>query len=127
MITIASLIEREARVEKDRALISAVIHNRVKKGMRLDIDATVLYALGEHKDVITREDLRIDSPFNTRRYKGIPPHPIASPGEASVRAALNPASVDYLFYVAKPDGSHVFTRTNAEHERAKRAIREGRI
>lgn len=126
IVTIASLIEREARVEKDRPLISSVIYNRLRIGMKLQIDATVLYALGEHKDRVLYEDLRVDSPFNTYRNPGLPPHAIASPGEASLRAALNPAETDYLFYVAKPDGSHLFTRTYEEHLQAIETVREGR-
>ena len=125
IVTIASLIEREARIGKDRPLISGVIHNRLRKGMRLQVDATVLYALGEHKGRVTYEDLKVDSPFNTYRHKGLPPHPICNPGEASIRAALRPAKTEYLFYVARPDGSHVFTRTYAEHQQAIRAIRGG--
>jgi len=125
IVTVASLIEREARVDKDRPLIASVIYNRLKKGMRLQIDATVLYALGEHKERVTHNDLKVDSPFNTYRHKGLPPHPICNPGEASIRAALHPAKSDYLFYVARPDGSHVFTRTYAEHQKAIRAIRGG--
>jgi len=125
VVTIASMIEREARVDKDRPLISSVIHNRLKRGMRLQVDATVLYALGGHKERVTLEDLKVDSPFNTYRHQGLPPHPICNPGEASVRAALRPAKTDYLFYVARPDGSHKFTRTYAEHLKAIRAIRGG--
>ena len=125
VVTVASMIEREARVEKDRPLIASVIYNRLQKGMRLQIDATVLYALGEHKERITRQDLQVDSPFNTYRRKGLPPHAICNPGAASIRAALRPAKTDYLFYVARPDGSHVFTKTYEEHLKAIRAIRGG--
>jgi len=125
IVTVASMIEREARVEKDRPLVASVIYNRLQKGWKLEIDATVLYALGEHKKRVTRKDLQIDSPLNTYRHKGLPPHAICNPGEASIRAALHPAKTDYLFYVAKPDGSHVFTRTYAEHRKAIRAIRGG--
>ncbi len=125
IVIVASMIEREARVEKDRPLIAGVIYNRLKRGMRLQIDATVIYALGEHRERLTYEDLKVDSPFNTYRRKGLPPHAICNPGEASLRAALKPAKTDYLFYVAKPDGSHVFTKTYEEHKRAIRAIRGG--
>lgn len=123
--TVASMIEREARVEKDRPLIASVIYNRLNKGMRLQIDATVIYALGEHRERLTYEDLKVDSPFNTYRHTGLPPHPICNPGEASLRAAVKPAKTEYLFYVAKPDGSHVFTKTYDQHKRAIRAIRGG--
>jgi UPF0755 protein len=125
VVTIASMIEREARVPEDRALIASVICNRLARDMRLQIDATVIYALGEHRERLTYEDLKVDSPFNTYRYKGLPLHPICSPGGASLRAALRPAKTDYLYYVAKPDGSHVFTGTYEEHQRAIRAIRGG--
>lgn len=125
VVTIASMIEREARVPQDRPLIASVIYNRLSKGLRLQIDATVLYALGKHKDRLSHKDLRVDSPFNTYRHTGLPPHPICSPGEASLRAALHPAKTDYLYYVARPDGSHVFTRTYAQHLKAIRAIRGG--
>ena len=123
LVTVASLIEREARVAADRALISSVIRNRLAKGMRLQIDATVLYALGTHKERVTHEDLKVKSPYNTYLHAGLPPGPICNPGLASLKAALHPASSEYLFYVARPDGSHVFTRTYEEHLAAIRAIR----
>ena len=85
------------------------------EGMALEIDATVLYALGRHKNVVTFDDLTVDSPYNTYRYPGLPPGPIANPGLPAIEAALNPASTDYLYYVAKPDGSHAFSRTFEEH------------
>ncbi len=118
ILTIASMIEREAKVPEDRALISAVIRNRLKRGMRLEIDATVLYALGRHKSRVLYRDLEVDSDYNTYRRSGLPPGPIANPGVACVEAALRPANVDYLYYVARPDGSHIFTRTLQEHHRA---------
>ncbi|MHB0999312.1 MAG: endolytic transglycosylase MltG [Armatimonadota bacterium] len=123
IITLASLIEREARVAEDRPLISAVLHNRLKQRMRLGVDATVLYALGRHKDRVLFKDLEIDSPYNTYRNYGLPPGPIASPGQDSIKAALHPADADYLYYVAKPDGSHIFSRSFEEH---KQAIAEAR-
>lgn len=125
VITLASLIEREAKIPEDRPLISAVIHNRLRRNMRLEIDATVLYALGRHKERVLYSDLDVDSPYNTYRYAGLPPGPIANPGLASIRAALHPASVDYLYYVARRDGSHIFSRTFGEHQRAKQAARRG--
>ncbi len=123
LVTVASLIEREARVAADRPLISSVIRNRLSKGMRLQIDATVLYALGGHKERVTHEDLKVKSPYNTYLHAGLPPGPICNPGLASLNAALHPAGTDHLFYVARPDGSHVFTRTYEEHLTAIRAIR----
>jgi len=123
IMTIASMIEREAQIGKDRPLIASVIYNRLRKGMRLQIDATVIYALGAHRPRLTYRDLQVDSPFNTYRYRGLPPHPICNPGLPSIRAALHPAQTDYLFYVARHDGSHVFTRTYEEHRRAIREVR----
>jgi len=118
IVTIASLVEREAEVDIDRAKIAGVIENRLRKGMRLQIDATVLYALGRHKERVLYRDLRVSSPYNTYRHRGLPPGPIANPGLPSLLAALRPERHDYLFYVATPDGSHEFTRTEAEHGRA---------
>lgn len=125
IITLASLIEREARVPNERPVISSVLHNRLAIGMRLEVDATVLFALGYHKNRVLYEDLEIDSPYNTYRYAGLPPGPIANPGLECIKAALSPANTDYLFYVARPDGSHIFSRTMAEHQRAK-AIARGK-
>lgn len=118
-ITIASMIEREAQVNKDRVLISSVIHNRLRIGMRLQIDATVEYALGGHREKIYYKDLEVNSPYNTYKISGLPPGPIASPGKESLLAAVTPAKTDYLYYLAKPDGSHVFSKTLAEHNANK--------
>ncbi|MGD9496634.1 MAG: endolytic transglycosylase MltG [Armatimonadota bacterium] len=123
IITLASLVEREAQVERERALIAGVIQNRLDRGMRLQIDATVQYALGEHRPRLLYRDLQVDSPYNTYRHAGLPPGPIAAPGLPSLLAALRPAPTDALFYVARSDGTHVFTRTYEEHQRAIRAIR----
>lgn len=123
VVTLASLIEKEAKADKDRPLISAVLRNRLAKHMRLGCDATVLYALGKHKKRVLYRDLKIDSPYNTYLNFGLPPGPIASPGLESVKAALHPAPVDYLYYVAKSDGTHIFSRTMAEHDRAIAEIR----
>jgi UPF0755 protein len=128
ILTVASLIEREAKTEKDRPLVAAVIYNRLAKGMRLQVDATASYVPGEsrgNKTDLTRADLATDTPYNTYTRVGLPPGPICNPGMASIRAAMEPASVDYLYYVAKPDGSHVFSRTLEEHNKAKRAIKDG--
>lgn len=126
IVTIASMIEREAEVERDRALIAGVIENRLRRGMRLQIDATVLYGMGYHKSRLLYRDLRTPSPYNTYLHAGLPPGPIANPGLASLLAALRPARHDYLFYVAAPDRSHVFTRTEAEHNRAVAELRRRR-
>lgn len=118
IITLASIIEREARVDSDRPLISAVFYNRLKIDMLLQSCATVQFVLGERKEILTYADLEIDSPYNTYKYKGLPPGPIACPGRLSIEAALYPEDCDYLYFVAKPDGSHHFSKTLAEHEAA---------
>jgi UPF0755 protein len=123
VLTIASMIEKEAMHDADRPLIAAVIYNRLKKGMPLQIDATVLYGMGQWKSRVLYKDLQHPSPYNTYRRKGLPPGPIANPGLASIRAALNPTQADYLFYVAQADGYHRFTRTYEEHLQAIREIR----
>jgi UPF0755 protein len=119
LMTVASLVEREVVVDEERALVAGVIYNRLAKGMLLQIDATVQYALGEQKERLLYKDLEIDDPYNTYKYEGLPPGPIASPSLASIEAALYPAKSDYLFYVTKKDGSgeHLFARTFEEHER----------
>ncbi len=118
VVILASMIEREVRVPAERRIVAGVMYNRMRLGMRLDIDATVQYAMGDWGE-LTGPDLRSDSPYNTRRFPGLPPGPICSPGEASLRAAANPAQHDYLYYVAKGDGSgrHTFVRTLEEFNR----------
>ncbi|MBI3998303.1 MAG: endolytic transglycosylase MltG [Armatimonadetes bacterium] len=123
LLTVASMIEREARVPAERPVVASVIYNRLSRDMRLEIDATVLYALGRHKEVITADDLAVDSPYNTYRYTGLPPGPIANPGLAAIAAAAHPAQTPYLYYVLKPDGSHHFSRTLEEHLAAIRRYR----
>lgn len=118
-VTIASMIEREAKIDQEKPLIAGVIYNRMKRGMPLQIDATVQYALGEVKPKIYYKDLEIDSPYNTYKINGLPPGPIAMPGRSSLLAAVNPAQTEYLYYVAKPDGSHAFATTLAEHRANK--------
>lgn len=115
MVTIASLIEREGKVDEDRPLIASVIDNRLRLGMPLEVDASIEYTFPEHHDVITKRDLEIDSPYNTYRHTGLPPTPIANPGKASLDAAFRPAKTDYLYYVAKPDGHSAFAKTLQEH------------
>ena len=123
IITIASLIEKEAKLDEEKPLVAAVIYNRLRMNMYLQIDACIQYILGERKERILYSDLRIDSPYNTYLYPGLPPGPIANPGAASIKAALNPADVDYLFYFALSDGSHVFTRSYSEHLRLQNEMR----
>ena len=122
-MTLASIVEREARRPEERPVIAAVYLNRLKAGMLLQADPTVQFALGRHTPRVLLKDLETDSPYNTYKYPGLPPGPIASPGTASIIAALNPARVDYLYFVAAPDGHHEFRRTLTEHEQAKKAVR----
>lgn len=117
-LIIASLIEREAGTDEDRPLISSVIHNRLEEGIRLQIDATVVYALGGVNGRVTGEDLKTESPYNTYRVDGLPPTPIGTVRDLSLTAALRPATTDFLFYVlADEDGSHAFARTYEEHQK----------
>lgn len=119
ILTIASLVEREVVVDEERAIVAGVIYNRLAYPMRLQIDATVQYALDAPKQRLSLADLEIDSPYNTYKIDGLPPGPIASPSLASIQAALYPADTDYLFYVTKKDGSqtHLFAKTFEEHQR----------
>lgn len=130
VLIVASLVEREAKVPADRPKIAAVIWNRLAKGMRLEVDATVTYQLGEsraNKAKVYLSDLRKDTPYNTYMHPGLPPAPICNPGLASIKAALEPAAIDSLYYVAKHDGSHVFTKTLQEHDAARQAIQGGKL
>ncbi len=124
LVTVASLVEREAKLAKDRPLIAGVIYNRLARGMPLQVDATIQYALGQPKPRLTLDDLKIESPYNTYLHSGLPPGPIASSGTSALQAAANPAHHDYLFYVLNTDGSHIFSKTLAEHNRAKAKIRQ---
>ncbi len=119
ILKIASLIEREAYIPQERELISAVIHNRLDLGWTLGIDATIRYALEKWDEELTVSDLAYDSEYNTRIYPGLTPTPICNPGLASIQAALNPADVDYLFFVVtdQEKGEHSFSTTLEEHER----------
>ncbi len=125
VVTLASIVEEEARVDGERPVIAAVYLNRLERGMRLEADPTVQYALDEPKERLLFRDIRsvADDPYNTYTRAGLPPGPIASPGAASLEAVLDPADVPYLFFVARPDGSHVFTRTLREHQEAKARVR----
>jgi len=109
---VASLIEAEAKVDEDRAKISRVIYNRLAEPMSLGIDATVYYALGRRGGALTESDLAVDSPYNTRRFAGLPPTPIALPGRASLEAAINPEPGPWLYYVlADQSGVHTFSES----------------
>lgn len=119
-ITLASIVEREGKLDSERPVMSAVFHNRLGQNMNLQSCATVQYILGERKENLSTADTRISSPFNTYINSGLPPKPIASPGKVSIIAALNPDDVDYLFFVKTgDDGSHTFTKTYGEHLEAK--------
>lgn len=122
IVTVASMVESEVKVPQERPLVSAVIYNRLSKGMPLRIDATVQYALGTHKAKLTAGDLKVNSPYNTYANKGLPPGPICNPSLASIQAALDPASVNYLYYVLTDPttGRHTFTVTYEEFLRAKK-------
>ena len=116
VVIIASMIDREALVPAERPMVAAVIWNRLRIDMLLQIDATIQYALGKTKPVLTYEDLKIDSPYNTYKHKGLPPTPISNPGLAALQAAADPAGVDHLYYVARNDGSgrHYFSNDYAQ-------------
>jgi len=114
-VTLGSLVEKEAVKESDRPLIASVVMNRLKINKPLQIDATIQFLLSTPKPKLYNKDLQIPSPYNTYLHLGLPPGPIANPGHASLQAALHPAQTDFLYYVAKKDGYHVFAKTYAEH------------
>ncbi len=119
-VTLASIVEKETAEPAERPIVSAVYRNRLQIGMPLQCDPTVIYALqrhGKYTGNLRREDLNFDSPYNTYRYAGLPPGPIAAPGQASLEAAVRPATVGYLYFVSRNDGSHAFARTLEEHNR----------
>jgi UPF0755 protein len=118
-LTLASIIEKEAAVPAERAIISSVFHNRLKVKMPLAADPTVKYALERPSKRVYLDQLKIDSPYNTYRYRGLPPGPICNPAAPSFQAALYPAKTDFYFFVAKKDGSHQFSKTWEEHQRAR--------
>lgn len=119
IVIIASLVEREAKVAEEFPMVAGVIYNRLNSSSfpKLEIDASVLYGLGRTSGALTREDLNTDTPYNTYLHEGLPPGPICNPGYNALYAASHPSSHNYYFYVAMPDGSHLFATTNSEHER----------
>lgn len=120
LVTLASIIEREGKLDEERPIISGVFHNRLNIGMKLESCATVQYILGERKENLSIAETQTPSPYNTYINQGLPPAPIASPGKVSLVSAVNPAEVDYLFFVLTgSDGSHTFTKTYGEHLQAK--------
>ncbi len=131
LVTIASLVEEEARVDEERPIIAAVIYNRLARDRALEMDSTLQYALGKYGQRLLNEDKQVDSPYNTYKRRGLPPGPISNPGVASLRAAMAPADVDYLYFVSNADGkTHTFSSNIGEHEQAvlkyRREIREQR-
>jgi UPF0755 protein len=127
LVTMASIVEREARLPEERPVIAAVYYNRLRKGMLLQADPTVQYALGHHVGRVLYKDLTVESPYNTYVHKGLPPGPVASPGVASLDAAANPANVPYLYFVASRDGHHEFRMTLDEHANAIREVRAAKV
>jgi UPF0755 protein len=128
VVTIASIIEKETGIEEEKPIVSAVIRKRLALGMPLQMDPTVIYGVKRFDGTVTRKDLRTAGPYNTYLNQGLPPGPIANPGLAALAAALNPSKAEYLFFVSRNDGSHTFSRTLPEHNRAverfRRAARE---
>ena len=127
VVTLASIIESEAHRKSEQPIISSVYHNRLKLGMMLQADPTAIYGLKKFDKPLTLKDLDSDSPYNTYRHFGLPPGPICNPGEDAIRAALYPDSTDYLYFVSRRDGTHIFSKTIQEHhkaiERVKKLIR----
>ncbi len=124
-VILASIVEGEAAVPEERGIIASVFLRRLKLNWRLQSCATVEYALGERRTHLTNVDLQVDSPYNTYRHHGLPPGPIGNPGKAALMAVLYPANTDYLYFVARGDGTHIFSRTHQEHQRARHAVRAG--
>jgi len=119
IIIMASLVEKEAVVNSERPIIARVFYNRLKKGMPLQCDPTIRYALGKYEGKLSIEDTKIKSLFNTYIHTGLPPHPICNPGIMSIEAALHPADVNYLYFVSKNDGTHYFSRDYKSHRKAQ--------
>jgi len=125
VIILASVVEKEGMKDEEYPIISAVFYNRLRRGMKLESCATVEYLLKERKERLTLDDLKIDSPYNTYMYKGLPPGPICNPGAKAIAGAFFPAKVDYLYFVSKGDGGHHFSRTYEEHVEAKNRYLKG--
>lgn len=126
VITLASLIEKETSVAAERTLIAAVFHNRLRQGIPLQCDPSVIYGLDKFDGNLTRQHLQTPTRYNTYLFRGLPPGPIASPSLESIHAALNPAQIDYLYFVARGDGTHVFSSDLATHNRAVRRFQRER-
>ena len=125
MLILASLVEKEAQVSKERVYVSSVFHNRLRRNMRMDCDPTVRYAVKKFEGRITYRDLKSDSPYNTYTRKGLPPTPICSPGKKAILAAINPKKTSYLYFVARNNGSHYFSKRLSEHNKAVKYYQKG--
>jgi UPF0755 protein len=128
VVILASIIEKETSVAEEKSLVSAVFHNRLRLGMKLDCDPTIIYALklrGTYDGRLGKKDMALDSPYNTYRYAGLPPGPICNPGGEALRAAFFPAEEEFIYFVSRNDGSHHFSRTFAEHQAAVRRYQKG--
>jgi UPF0755 protein len=124
VVTLASIIEAEVRYRPDRPYVSAVYHNRLKRGMPLQADPTIIYAYGRRLHRVWERQLQVRSPYNTYLYPGLPPGPINQPGDSSIIAALYPAPIGYLYFVAQPDGKHIFSASYADHLAAIKRVRQ---
>jgi UPF0755 protein len=127
ILTLASIIEKEAAVDSERPIISSVYRNRIKIRMHLGADPTIKYVLERPGKIVSYDDLKIKSPYNTYTNYGLPPGPICNPGLSSVKAAMFPIKTDYIYFVARADGSHIFSKTWQEHEAAKQQTKKDRI
>jgi UPF0755 protein len=126
VITLASIVEKETGLAEERSTIASVFLNRLKKGMRLESDPTVIYGIKDFGGNLTRKDLNKATPYNTYVIRGLPPGPIANPGLEAIRAVLYPAKTDYLYFVSKNDGSHHFSKTLSEHNKAVQIYQKDR-
>jgi len=124
VVALASMIEKETQIDEERPIVSAVFHNRLKSRMLLQCDPTVIYALPDFRKELYTNDLKIDSPYNTYKHLGLPPGPICNPGKKAIIAALYPSKVSYLYFVARGDGSHIFSASLDEHNHARWKIRK---
>ncbi|MCM8788788.1 MAG: endolytic transglycosylase MltG, partial [Candidatus Omnitrophica bacterium] len=124
IITIASIIEKEAEVDSERPIVAGIFYNRLKRNMPLQSCATIKYAIGNKKN-LGLQDLKVQSPYNTYKHRGLPPGPICNPGKKSLEAAIHPSKTSYLFFVSKGDGTHYFSTTYSEHLSAKNFYIEG--
>ncbi len=124
LVTLASMVEKEAQLKEEKPLIAGVIYNRLQENMLLQIDATIQYSLSQRQQILLYSDLRLDSPYNTYLHQGLPPGPIANPGDNALEAVLEPRETEYLFYFASEDGGHTFSRTYEEHRSRLQEFRE---